>query len=402
MNSLTISGPSSAARLPELALRQLGEALAHSSYSYTCGATHNFYHYPARFSPQLARTVITLFSSPGEWVMDPFMGGGTAVIEALLLGRRIIGVDINSLAHFVTVARTTALGAKDLEGVSNWALAIATQYERGQGQRPKGVGIANLPLALQDFLGKAGVALRQLPRKPQRTLARCALLRLGQWAVESRGRGFVRRNQLARKLVELVHAMSDGLQEFSEGCRAAGLTRADMEVYRLLLNRSAVGLADDERILERRAQPRLVITSPPYPGVHVLYHRWQYKGRRETSAPYWIAQVPDGHYESHYTGGSRTPTGLRRYFDMIRAAFTSVWALIAPDGLVVQVVGFSDVSSQLPRYLACMREAGFDEVQLGTDHSRPSRRVPNRRWYASLLDSAESGREILLIHRKRC
>ena len=40
------------------------------------GLTHNFYRYPARFSPVFARTIIERFSEPGDVVLDPFMGGG--------------------------------------------------------------------------------------------------------------------------------------------------------------------------------------------------------------------------------------------------------------------------------------------------------------------------------------
>src|SRR5436309_306792 len=88
-------------------VEKLREALLSSSYSYVAGSTHGFYHYPARFSPAIARAVIEVFSEPGDWIVDPFMGGGTSVIEGLRLGRRVAGVDVNTLAHFVTRVRTT-------------------------------------------------------------------------------------------------------------------------------------------------------------------------------------------------------------------------------------------------------------------------------------------------------
>ena len=44
------------------------------------GLTHNFYRYPARFSPLFAREVIRAFSRPGDLVFDPFMGGGTTLV----------------------------------------------------------------------------------------------------------------------------------------------------------------------------------------------------------------------------------------------------------------------------------------------------------------------------------
>ena len=65
------------------------------------GLTHQFYRYPARFSPRFVRTAIEEFSSPGDTVLDPYMGGGTTIVEAYANGRQAIGNDVNSLAVFV-------------------------------------------------------------------------------------------------------------------------------------------------------------------------------------------------------------------------------------------------------------------------------------------------------------
>ena len=60
------------------------------------GLTHGFYKYPARFSPQFARAAIETFTKPGELVLDPHVGGGTTLVEALALGRDAVGVDISA------------------------------------------------------------------------------------------------------------------------------------------------------------------------------------------------------------------------------------------------------------------------------------------------------------------
>ena len=39
--------------------------------------------------------MILRYSNPGEWVLDQFMGSGTTLVEAKLLGRNAVGVDIN-------------------------------------------------------------------------------------------------------------------------------------------------------------------------------------------------------------------------------------------------------------------------------------------------------------------
>jgi hypothetical protein len=200
----------------------------------------------------------------------------------------------------------------------------------------------------------------------------------------------------------LVEEMLEGLSEFIAACGRGGVSKHQITSRRLLLNRSVVGMENDPAICELVAsgrRPQLVFTSPPYPAVHVLYHRWQYRGRKETAAPYWIADVKDGAGASFYTGGSRTPTGLRNYFGMVTAAFRSVRSILAEDGLVVQLVGFSDIVAQLPLYLAAMEEAGFREVPVNHASGKHlRRRVAHRKWYAKLQEKADASSELLLIH----
>src|SRR5438445_12285117 len=99
-------------------------SLASSKYA-TGTSTHGFYHYPATFSPEIARAVIETFSAPDDWIFDPFMGGGTTIVEGLALGRRVIGVDLNSLAHFVTDVRTTPLSERDKHEIRTWSKLAA-------------------------------------------------------------------------------------------------------------------------------------------------------------------------------------------------------------------------------------------------------------------------------------
>src|SRR5205809_6287259 len=71
------------------------------------GLTHGFYKYPARFSPAFARASIAAFTEPGDVVLDPHVGGGTTLVEAIAAGRHAIGVDISELAEFVATVKTT-------------------------------------------------------------------------------------------------------------------------------------------------------------------------------------------------------------------------------------------------------------------------------------------------------
>ena len=48
--------------------------------------THAFHTYPGRFHYLLPRTVLAGITRPGDRVFDPFMGGGTTLVEALQQG----------------------------------------------------------------------------------------------------------------------------------------------------------------------------------------------------------------------------------------------------------------------------------------------------------------------------
>jgi len=55
--------------------------------------------YRACFKPQLPRFFIERLTDPGESVYDPFMGRGTTLLEAALMGRLPTGCDVNPLSR---------------------------------------------------------------------------------------------------------------------------------------------------------------------------------------------------------------------------------------------------------------------------------------------------------------
>ncbi len=63
--------------------------------------------YRACFKPQLPRFFVERLTEPGDAVYDPFMGRGTTLVEAALLGRVPLGCDINPLSVVLTGPRLT-------------------------------------------------------------------------------------------------------------------------------------------------------------------------------------------------------------------------------------------------------------------------------------------------------
>jgi hypothetical protein len=87
--------------------------------------------YRACFKPQLPRFFIERLTLPGETVYDPFMGRGTTVVEAALLGRVPCGCDINPLSQFLVRPR---LNPPRLEDVARRLTEIPLRAEHEQSE----------------------------------------------------------------------------------------------------------------------------------------------------------------------------------------------------------------------------------------------------------------------------
>ena len=81
--------------------------------------THNFHTYPAKFIPQIPRSTILQLTKEGDTILDPFCGCGTTLVEAKLLNRNAIGVDLNPIAVLVSRAKTNKLMKEDINLISS-------------------------------------------------------------------------------------------------------------------------------------------------------------------------------------------------------------------------------------------------------------------------------------------
>jgi len=69
---------------------------------------HSLCPYFAMFPESFAERWIARYSKPGQVILDPFCGRGTTPFQALLMGRRAIACDTNTVAYCVTRAKTNA------------------------------------------------------------------------------------------------------------------------------------------------------------------------------------------------------------------------------------------------------------------------------------------------------
>jgi DNA methylase len=372
------------------------------------GLTHGYYKYPARFSPRFVRAALEAFTAPGDFCIDPHVGGGTTLVEALALGRNALGIDISALAEFVSAVKTTVFSVADLQSLGRWAGGILQAIDI---RKPSAeiTGYAELgyykhlshPVRwrIRKAIEQAIRSAMALEDAKLEAFGRCVVLRAAQWALDGR-KAVPSLKEFRKTLHEMALDMIEGATALRCAVSVGNFEQARVEV----LNRSAAGIETDLRLADRPA-PRLVLTSPPYPGVHVLYHRWQVDGRKEAPLPFMIANKLDGAGSSYYTMGDRKFPGLKTYFDNIRATMSSVAALADDQTTIVQMVAFADREWQLPQYLKTMEEAGLEEIFLGTlkdnGDGRLWRSVPGRRWYSQQRGQTPGSNEVVLLHRRR-
>jgi DNA modification methylase len=368
------------------------------------GLTHDVYRYPARFSPLFARAAIELFTKPGDTILDPFMGGSTSIVEALSLGRHAIGADINQLSVFLAKVKTLLLSEAEIDSLGQWAeltvpdLSPLKPVVRHTAWKEMGYQ-DNMPWRFRKVAEQALNNAIDILEGDVLLAARCIVLKTVQWAVDCK-KYLPTAAEFRKKIVADTAVIMNSLRAFRQRMETFGPKLPTAETHHV----AAENITMIDSTALRKRKPKLVVTSPPYPGIHVLYHRWQVLGRRETAAPYWITESNDGKGASFYTFCDRRAQDQTPYFDRLRKCFAEVRKVVSDDCVVAQLVGFARPDEQLPLYLAAMSEAGFEQLRFDKGATRPRpedfwRAMPNRKFYVWLRDSTHQMKEILLVHQ---
>lgn len=96
--------------------------------------THGFHKYPAKFIPNIPRWAIDKYlgGQKEKLVLDPFCGSGTTLVEGLLAGHNVIGIDIDPLSAMIAKVKTTPVDTSQLEKICRW-IAAEIEKQRREG-----------------------------------------------------------------------------------------------------------------------------------------------------------------------------------------------------------------------------------------------------------------------------
>jgi hypothetical protein len=231
----------------------LAEALALSGS--VDRATHGFHTYPAGMHADAARLIVA--AHPGRAVHDPFCGGGTVLVEAVLQGVRASGTDLSPIATLVSTARTS--GPEHATPVRAAARKLAEQAQlRIEAPLPDDLELVQrfFEPHVADELARLAQGIREIDERA---------LRARLWAVFS------------SILVKVSWRVSDTVNRREPGHRPPGTTAVLFHKRAREYGRMLDGMPAERHVKVRQANALevgpppgtgLVLTSPPYPGVY--------------------------------------------------------------------------------------------------------------------------------------
>jgi DNA modification methylase len=237
---------------------------------------HNIHSYPAKFIPELPRTLIELFyKNDGSAVLDPFCGSGTTVVEALNQGIDAIGIDINPLACLITKVKVSSIQKEELILSAKKIIEKARKnLEKGSISIPK---ISNLSHWFKLHIQKALSALIAEINKERDSKIKDAL-RVSFSSIVVRVS-----NQESDTRYASVEKNISAVDVFTYFQRAVETVANSVDNFQKnLISRSARTEIINKDLFDVtsndiKRQIGLVITSPPYPNAYEywLYHKYR-------------------------------------------------------------------------------------------------------------------------------
>lgn len=345
----------------------------------------------------IARSLIENFSSKGDLLLDPFCGGGTTAIEGIALGRRVVCSDISPLACFVTRAKATPISNVSLTKFCLWyekeTRILNNHHPRNlkpleiNGKKYSPVTYSTILKLMSDAGKVADPAVRHL--------AQLVVLNVAKRSFDCRSKHTP--TYLVRRVFQRVsNETNECMREYLASAKENRAKNLNGRLFRVL-QCDAKKLA--MKIPSYKNKFSLVVTSPPYPGVHVLYNRWQLFGRKETNMPFRLLGFENNCPASFYTMGTRYNLLVKEsYLENMKRILTSLYELLAPAGIIAQVIAFPKNDGHFFEYSELMTKIGFSLVK--PHASVVKRHIPNRKWYAQVTNNKRQPIEHIFIHQK--
>lgn len=371
--------------------------------------THGLHKYPAKFFPELPRWLIRRYSQENDWILDPFAGSGTTNVEALLLKRHSVGIDVDPFSRFISKVKVTPLVEKEIKSAQKNLLEAILHY------RPSLVTESDLPdFPYRDnwFNKEILLELTYLRKQIHSLDTSDEVKNFFKVCLSSIVRSVSNadnnctRTVIRKKLNKLVRP-SDALNKFVKALEVK--VPKMLEFSRNYPSGITVNIPEDMDARDIKYKPNhfdLALTSPPYvnavdyPRTHQLEMYWldyaqeslialkkQNVGTESVSAQHYKTEHKIGVPEADRAIANIFKVDPRRayiafkYLDDMRKNLIEVHKVLREDGKYVIVVGNNRIRGQIFenwKYLISLAEnVGFEiETYFGSEIIKHFIKVP--------------------------
>jgi DNA modification methylase len=374
-------------------------------------ASHNLHAFAAKFPPQLPRTFIRGLTSAGEIVLDPMVGSGTTIVEALLEGRRGIGLDLDPLASQLSHVKTMPLDVDDLRragyGVLSRANALLSDKETIEQHLAQQFGKRTrefidywfLPTTQRELMALV-LAIRDVTDPPVRRFLELTFSSI--IVTKSGGVSLARDLAHTRPHLDKNKVPKNALEQFR-----LRLSKNLESIAQLKTNDvPAVILAGDARSMPLAdSTVDLIVTSPPYANAidYMRAHKFslvwlgesvaslselraKYIGSErvgDSPADGALPARPEAIIQTLAERDAKKATILRKYFAEMRLVLAEMHRVLCGDSTAIVVVGPSTMRGLKVPTHDCMADiaagVGFEVVGVvGRILDRNKRMMPAR------------------------
>ena len=348
--------------------------------------THGFHAYPARMHPLLARTVLTEMKNAARpLVLDPFVGSGTVLVEAMVAGWRSLGADLNPLAvrlARVKTDRRDARSRKRFEGTLREVARASTA--RVQKRVPIHARLPREELAwyeihvLKELAGLYEEIRRvsnERDRKALEMVFSAIVVKVSRQRSETAAHTEAKRIRkglstefFERKGAELVRRWAELDRGAAKGAQRPSIVQSDVKVL--------------PHTLSGQYRCDLVLTSPPYGGTYdyVDHHARRMAWLGLATKKMRADELGARRDLSATTGEGK---GAATTWDrQVKQMLSSMHELLRPDGVAVLLVGDGEVGGQRIDAAAQLErlgpEVGLEPVGVASQPRRDWKGGPGR------------------------
>jgi DNA modification methylase len=379
----------------ELSKRQRLSALLQGELNFhgedSSYASHDVHAFAAKFPPQLPRAFIRGLTAPGDVVLDPMMGSGTTIVEALLEGRRGIGLDIDPLAVRVSQAKTIPMRTDNLRDIGLKVISQAQDLLTNDSIEQR---IQKFDSRTKEFIDywfyphtqRELAALVLAIQTVEVSLVRRFLELTFSSIIVTKSGGVSRARDLAHSRPHLDKEKSpkNALEQFSLRLQKNIKSMAHLDTKGAI----AAPLPGDARSMPLRDEViDLIVTSPPYANaidymrahkfplvwlgesvINLTELRAKYLGSEKINGAQY-AELPDkteGIIRQLQKQDRKKSSILRKYFTEMKAVLAEMYRVLRKDSPAIVVVGPSVMRGLDVQTHHCLaeiaQETGFSVV----------------------------------------